>query len=399
MAYMKWKGIDLAGVTRSGVMIVRSTHELTLKLYQQDIALLSSRAKKPLPILHTLPLDQKIDFFKQLALLVSSGIFLDQALLLVMHYTRKKFFKDIIQDILLDIQHGTTLSSALKNYPTIFDALTVQMVETGEESGKLVEALDYLCAHQDMVYQFKKKVQAVLLMPLITFLFFIVIAAIIFIVIVPMLGSMITTSGQNLSTATRSMLMISDFFQSRKSITIVIVGLSCVIMGGWYIFSWPKVKEFIQHCLVRTPLISGLVYDSSFLYFFQSLALLTKTGVHAVTALSIAHQSIGNKTIQKQIGTMLAMIQEGHTLAHAALQQKALFSEHVLALLTVGQESSCLPFIFGQVAALYKERIDMFLTTMATLVQPLLMIILGLLITALVFAVYVPLFNLSSVIA
>lgn len=399
MAYMRWKGIDLTGMNRSGIMMVRCQQELAMKLFQKDIALLSSSYKKPMPIFHALSLEQKIDFFKQLALLLGSGIFLDQALLLMMHYTKKRFFKVIIQDILLDVQHGARFSMALKNYPTIFDVLTIQMIETGEESGKLVEALGYLCMHQDMVFQFKKKVKTVLLMPLITFLFFIAIASIIFIVIVPTLGSMITTSGQNLSTTTCCMLMISEFLHSRKSIMALVGGLSGLIVGGCYIFSWPKVKESIQYCLVRTPLLSGLIYDSIFVYFFQSLALLTKTGVHTVTALVIAHQSIGNKTIKNQIGMMLDAVQEGHTLTEAAMQQNTLFSEHVLALLSVGQESSCLPFIFGQIAALYKERIDKFLTTMATLVQPLLMIILGLLITALVFAVYVPLFNLSCVIA
>ncbi len=399
MAYIKWKGIDLSGTQRTGVMAVRSTQELALKLFQQDIALLSSSNKKPLPIIHTLPLHEKIDFFKQIALLLSSGIFLDQALLLVMHYTKKKFFKEIINDILLDVQHGTRLSMALKNYPTVFDSLTVQMIETGEESGKLVEALEHLCMHQEMVFQFKKKVKAVLLMPCITFLFFIAIASVIFIVIVPTLGSMIVSSGQNLSTTTHILLMVSDFVRNWKSMLFFVVASSGLMISAWYLFTFSHVKRFLHYCLVHTPFLGQLLYDTTFVYFFQSLAILTKTGVHTMTALSIAHQSIGNRIIQGQIGWMLDAVQEGHSLSKAAMQDPRLFSEHVQALLSVGQESSCLPFIFGQIAMVYKERIDKFLTTMATLVQPLLMIILGLLITALVFAVYVPLFNLSSVIA
>lgn len=395
---MKWKGIDLSGAQRAGVMTVRSKEELAARLFHQDISLLSMSYKKPLPIVHSLALHEKIDFFKQMGLLLSSGIFLDQALLLVMHYSKKKFFKETIYDILLDVQHGMSLSKALKNYPTLFDSLTIQMIETGEESGKLSEALEYLCIHQEMIFQFKKKVKAVLLMPCITFLFFLVIASIIFAVIVPSMGSMIHSSGQPLSATTRALLMTSNFVRNGNNMILLIIGSLGSLCGCWYLFSFCQIRSFVDACLVRMPLIGALISDITFVYFFQSLAILTKTGVHTVTALSIAYQSVGNKVIKHRISSLVDAIDEGHPLSTAAVQQEKLFSEHVLALLSVGQESSCLPFIFGQIALLYKERIDKFLTTMGTLVQPLLMIILGLLITALVFAVYVPLFNLSTVV-
>lgn len=399
MAYIRWKGIDLSGTLRSGVMSVRSTQELISQLFQRDIALLSMKYKKPLPFFHRLSLDEKIDFFKHIALLISSGIFLDQALLLVMHSIKKKFFKDSIQDIVLDVQHGTSFSQSAQRYPMIFDALTIQMIQTGEESGRLVEALTALCAHQEVVYQFKKRVKSVLLMPLITFVFFLLIAGIIFMFIVPALATMIESAGQNLSTSTRLMLAISEFIQSRKNIGICAIAAISTAGSMIYLFSFPRVTKILQTCLIYIPVIKNLIYDSTFVYFFQSLSILTKTGVHLVTAFSIAHEAIGNSVIQKKIGSMLEAIQEGNSLSAVVMNNPKLFSEHVQALLAVGQESSCLPFIFGQIALLYKERIDKFLTTMATLVQPLLMIILGLLITALVFAVYVPLFNLSSVIA
>ena len=398
MPHFKWQGINLSGKVCSGTTMARSVEELSSLLFNEDIALLAFQPKKPLPFIQAVSLDLKINFFKQITLLLGSGIFLDQALQLVVHQIKHRFFKSAVCDILMDIHHGVTLSNALKNYPMLFDDLTIQMVETGQESGKLVEALEQLCDHQETVALFRKKLRLVLLMPAITFLFFIIISLIIFIVIVPTFSSMFISSGQPLSKNTEYMIMISDFIRSWWSVVVVVGVMAVGFIVRYYVFTYKPLKRSIEYCLLAMPIVGGLLRNMTFAYFFQSLGILTKAGVHLVTALSIACQSIGNSVLKDKIELLLEDIQQGNSLSQALSQQPDLFSDHIIALLSVGQESGCLPFIFDQIALLYKEQVNRLLTTLATLVQPLLMIILGLLITMLVFALYVPLFNLSAVI-
>jgi type IV pilus assembly protein PilC len=399
MPHFKWCGIDLSGKLHSGMMLARSPEELSSYLFNENIALVRYQLKKPIPFLQRIPLQIKINFFKQLSLLLGSGIFLDQALQLVLHQVKNRFFKAVIEDILIDIQHGVSLSKALKNYPTIFDNVTIAMVEAGQESGTLVHALEQLCDHQEILLDFKKKIKAVLLVPAITFLFFIIIALIIFLVIVPTFGTMFISANQQLSKSTELIIWTSDFIASKWSVVCLMVILFFTVFIKYYILRITQIKFLTQYCLLATPIIGVVIRNSTFAYFFQSLAILTKTGVHLVTALSIAHQSIGNVILKNKLEQIHTTLAQGNSLSLSVSQQPNLFSEQIVALLAVGQESGCLPFIFYQIASLHKDHVNRLLSTIATLLQPLLMIILGLLITMLVFALYVPLFNLSSVIA
>lgn len=399
MPHFKWYGIDLSGKVQSGVMVARSSEEISSFLFNENIALLQCQTKKQIPFFERVPLPLKISFFKQLTLLLGSGIFLDQALQLVLHQIKSRFFKAIVHDIALDIQHGVPLSNALKNYPTIFDNLTIAMVEAGQESGNLVQALNQLCDHQEILLEFKKKIQAVLLMPAITFIFFIIIALIIFIIIVPTFSDMIISSNQPLSKNTEYMILLSDFIRSKWSGIYLSLVLFFAFVIKYYVLKISRIKSIVHYCVLKLPLIGVVIKNITFAYFFQSLAILTQTGVHLVTALSIAHQSIDNSILKNKLELVRGLIAQGNSLSQSISQQSELFSDHIVALLAVGQESGCLPFIFCQIATVYKEEISRLLTTIATLLQPLLMIILGLLITMLVFALYVPLFNLSSGIA
>lgn len=399
MPYFKWYGIDLAGKLCSGVMMTRTEQELSALLHHDDIALLHCKTKKPLPIIQTVSLEMSVTFFRQLSLLLRSGIFLDQALSLVSHQLKKRFFNDIVHDVLTDIRHGVSLSHALSNYPTVFDNVTVQMVQAGQESGKLVEALDQLCTYQETIVQFRKKLYATLLMPAITFIFFIILALIIFVIIVPTFSSMFDSVGQQISTSTAFIIAVSDFIRSWKiflSFLAIIVGAIGIRYG---IRMSKKMQHGTEYCLLALPLIGDVVKNITFVYFFQSLALLTQTGVHLVTALALARDTIGITILKNKISLLCEAIEQGNSLSGALQNHHDLFSEYVVAMLAVGQESGCLPFIFNQVSLVYKEQINRILTIIATLIQPLLMVILGLLITMLICALYVPLFNLSSVIS
>ncbi len=399
MPQYKWYGIDIMGKTRSGVFVAHSHEELSSLLFQEQIALLRYAIKKPFPLIHTISLAEKITFFRQLRLLLAAGIYLDQALLLIMHQIKKNYFKAIIQDVLTDIQNGITLAHALRNYPLVFDELSIVIVQAGQESGTMVPALEELCTYQELFLNFKKKIRSILLMPFITFVFFVLIATIIIVVIVPRFNALFSSCNQSCSTSTAFIFLLSDFVRTIW-FPIYSILAAIIITGISYVLKRSKVMlRAIEWGMVTIPILKTITHHITFVYYFQSLALLTKRGIHLVTALEIAQQSISNYYLRAAMARVQCAILEGASFATAIKNEKSLFPDQVVALLAVGHESACMPFVFEQIAQLYKEQINRTLTTLATLLQPLLMIILGLLITSLVFALYVPLFNLSSVIS
>lgn len=398
MPQYKWYGINLEGKTCTGMQVAQSHHELTSVLFQEEVALLGYRIKRPTPFIHTVSLEEKITFFKQLRLLLAAGIFLDQSLQLIMHQIKKNYFKAVIQDILTDIQNGSTLAHAFRNYPFIFDELSMVIIQSGQESGRMIAALDELSNYQELFLNFKKKIRAILLMPCITFIFFLLIAAIIMIIIVPRFNTLFSSCNQACSTSTTFIFVLSDFVRTIWFPIYSILAL-LVMMGIKYVIKRTERMHRMMHwCMASLPLLKSITHQITFVYYFQSLALLTKTGIHLVIALEIAQQSIHNYYVRARMERVHQAILEGTSFSAAIMQEQRLFSDQIVALLAVGNESACMPFVFEQIALVYKEQINRTLTTLATLVQPLLMIILGLLITSLVFALYVPLFNLSSVI-
>ena len=338
-----------------------------------------------------------MQFFRQLSILLDSGIFLDQALELLVHQINNKTLKALIEDCVISLHHGIRLSQAIKDHAYFFDILTVHMIEVGQETGKLPEALEQLCAYQETIVAFRKQLRSASLMPLITFTFFLIIALIIFIVIVPAFASLFTTAGQSLPTSTRMMVAISEGLR-HPLVNISIIGCLSVLL---VVPRWLKrARWFKKACAFGTavPFFGTLVRQSQCAYFFHALSLLTKTGVHVVTAFSIVHEHLKNSSICATVERIKNDMDQGVAMNVSMANFSRLFPVPVQALIAVGQESGCLPLMFMQAAQLYKEQVNRKLVLISTFLQPLLMIIIGLMITFLIFAVYLPIFNLSSVI-
>ncbi len=397
MPFFKWQGIDLEGKKRSGSMIARSAFQLDALLMQANIACLKSWQTKPFVLMWRVPLATKVQFFRQLSILLDSGIFLDQALELLIHQISNRAFKAVVHDILVSVQHGIRLSQAIMDHQLFFDLLTIHMIEVGQESGKLPEALEHLCAFQENIVAFKKQVRSAALLPTITFVFFLFIALVIFIFIVPAFASLFLSTGQSLPATTQTMLAISDFLRHPWTLITALV-CSIGLLISYCCFERSYLYTKVMYFLYYVPFVGTLSIQVMCAYFFHSLSLLTQTGVHLITALSVAQESMSHPLMKTMTHTLKNDVQEGISMSNATLKQTKFFPVPIQALVAVGQESGCLPFMFMQASMLYKEQVSRKLMIISTFLQPLLMIVIGLMITFLIFAVYLPIFNLSSVI-
>jgi type IV pilus assembly protein PilC len=396
--YFKWQGIDLRGNIRSGKMFARSAKHLDTILFKRDIALISSRSTFPLISL-PVNLSLKISFFRRLALLLDAGVLLPQAVLVLSESMEHSRFQEIINNIEKKIRAGAALHLALLEYHALFDSVMIHMINAGQEAGALPPSLKILATHLETKQDFYKKIRAAALVPLLTFLFFISIALVIFIVIIPLFSTIFESIQQELPQLTKGFLRVSDFLRSSKAFFIGI-GFVLLLSVGYLILGKERRKKIIDQISIHTPGISRTVIFSSIFSFFQSVATLLEGGMQLVPALHIAKEAISNQTLKTQLDELEKAVVSGSSLGQSLAQHPGPFARpDIEAIIAVGEESGNLAGILSKIAADYQERLESLLSFYSMLLQPFLMIVLGVFIALLIVAVYLPILSLSYVIS
>lgn len=394
MPYFAWKGVDLHARIRSGTLFAQSKQDLDAVLLKKDIALLSCSHKKLL-WQKKISLQSKIDYMTQLAMLMKAGMHVPKALRLVADQTAQPNFAMVAHTIADNVEHGITLANAMQKHPKVFKPLMVQMACVGQESGSLPDTLQVLSGHLEAVVQFKKKLMSALLLPLVTFCFFLVIICIMLIVIVPQFASIFASMQKDLPGATKAMVAMSNFLRG-GNLTYVAVGFLLVGYAAHQYLKTNAGKIACDSLLMRIPFIQSLIITQTMAGFFQAIAMLLQGGMPLAKAIHIAKESVSNAEIKNSIEQVAQEINAGITLADAFSGFERLCPQDLISLIKVGQESSQLAQMLSRIVTIYQQQLINNLSRINTLFQPFLLIILGLMITGLILALYTPIMALSS---
>lgn len=399
MPQFSWKGIGLNGLDQSGVLTARSHKQLEALLFSQDVALLSSSVVRPYSRLRPIGVSVKTAFFDQLATLLEAGVFLDTALQILYEQTDNNSFKKVLADIGFSVQEGSQLHEAVGVYPELFDEVIVTVIQSGQEAGSLPITLRSIANYLTSRQQFATTIRRVSMLPAITCTFFLLIAGIIIGFIVPSFASLYQSAGKQLPQTTQTLLWLSSWFSI--SGLLLSVPLFGALYGAWrYGKRSDSIANTYEAIILRLPIVGHLIWYGSALAYMQALAILTAGGVHVVPALKFALGALHTKRLKNIFSKVHTEVDHGSLVSHSLARHAGQFcSPSVIALVRVGEESGRLDCAFGQVAKVYQQRLEGTSSLVTTLVQPLLMIVLGLMITGLIFAVYVPIFNLSSVVS
>lgn len=400
MPYFKWRGVDLFGTMRSGKMFARSPQDIdNLLLNDRLISLVDVVEAHPWIFLHgNVSTRQKVDFFRQLSLLLNAGILLPEALDIVMHQFEDLSFQEVVHGIASDVQEGNSLSDGLKKYPTVFSNVVVQMAQVSVESGRTAFVLEVLSRYLETMHSFKRKLKSAAFLPFFTFIFFIVVAIVIFTFVVPRFQDVFASMNQELPYITSLVISVSTFVRSPAFFILMgaflgLMFLACKLSNG------NEIRRILDRFMLKVPLVGRLVIDSSWVCFLQSLSMLLSSGMHVVVALRIAQNVVSNSELHERVSQLVTEVEAGNSLSDAMAQDPdQSFGYDIIALVRVGQESGKLASMLEKASLLYQEKVDRLLTIFTTLFQPLLMIIMGMLITLLIFAVYLPVLQLGAVV-
>lgn len=399
MAQFTWKGIGLDGLDKSGIQRARSCKQLDAMLFNQNIALLEASVILPYNRMRSIPIGVRTVFFDQLATLLEAGVYLDVALAILTEQTAHRGFTLVLQDIRSSVQEGSQLHEALEVYSNLFDPVIISVVRSGQDAGNLPLALRSIAKYLSFREQFRATMRRVCMLPLITCLFFAVVAAIIVGFIVPSFASLYQSAGKELPATTETLLWLSSWF-SLSGLMLLGPCLALLSICIQALKRSAKLVRFYEQVLLQLPVIGHLVWYGNLLAYMQALAILTGGGVHVSHALQVSLGAISLNTLQESFARVGLDVHHGKHVSVALREHTESYcGPSVLALIRVGEESGRLDRAFEQVVVVYQQQLEKVSTLVTTLLQPLLMIVLGLMITALIFAVYVPIFNLSEVIS
>ncbi len=398
MPIYKWEGKTLKGVIKKGEMEAASEGAIRIHLRQQNIipTKISAKAKE---ITFSLPFGKKVKqrsiavFTRQLATMIDAGLPLVQSLEILASQQESKIFKGILREIREDVEGGSTFAGALKKHPKVFNDLYTNLVVAGEEGGILDNILARLANYIEKAEALKKKVTSALVYPSVIMGVAIGVVMILMIFVIPVFEQMFASSGQQLPLPTLIVVVISKFV--RKYIFIVVPAIILLIFLLRKYHQTENGKTVMDRILLKAPVFGELFRKIAVARFSRTLGTLVSSGVPILDGLNIVSKTAGNKIIEIAILNARASIREGETIAEP-LGRSNIFPPMVIQMIAVGESTGALDSMLSKIAEFYEDEVDVAVGNLTSLLEPFLMIFLGVVIGGVVIAMYLPIFQMAS---
>jgi type II secretory pathway component PulF len=391
--YFKWVGVDIVGNIKKGKSAALSSPELSAFLLHHEIAVLRSKPVKTMRWLWPITTQLKADIFTKIIRLLRAGVLLPQALQVIAEQSSHPIVHDIFFSIKSDMNHGVPINKALQKHSCLYDSMVAVMLQAGHESGNILQAMEHVALYFERKHTFHKNMKTTLAMPLLTLLFFLGISLFIFVFIVPRFAEILRSINQQLPPLTKGIVAISEFVCSFSMVYLGVV-LAVIVTCLYQYTKTPFGKNFCHRLLYKLPGIGAIAWQYSMCQALQALALLITSGVPLVQSLDVVAQSIDNSVVADELRVVYHTVQEGSLLSKAMLHA-GVFLPEVIALVHVGEESGTIGMSLEDAAAVYYALLEHMIKKTVFFLQPLLIVLLGLLVMILIFAVYAPIMQLS----
>ncbi len=399
MPIYKWEGRTAKGAAKKGEMEAPSEAAIRIHLRQQNIipTQISSKAKEiniSLPFIKKkVPQRSVAVFTRQLATMIDAGLPLVQSLEVLSSQQDNKVFKNIIREIREDVEGGSTFAGALKKHPVAFNELFTNLVVAGEEGGILDTILNRLAAYIEKAEALKKKVKSALIYPATIVTVAVAVVMILMVFVIPVFETMFQSAGQSLPLPTVIVLTISKMI--KKYIVILVPAFILLVFLFKRYYKTDNGKAVIDRLLLKLPVFGPLLRKIAVARFSRTLGTLVSSGVPILDGLSIVSRTSGNRAIETAIMNARASIREGETIAEP-LSRSALFPPMVIQMIAVGESTGALDSMLSKIAEFYEDEVDVAVANLTSLLEPLLMVFLGVVIGGVVIAMYLPIFNMAS---
>ncbi|MEY3069427.1 MAG: type pilus assembly protein PilC [Pseudomonadota bacterium] len=394
-----WSGVDKRGIKMKGEESAKSETALKLDLRKRGIASPEVKAKaKPLfgAAGKTITPQDVAIFSRQLATMMQSGIPMVQAFGIVSGGQKNIRMQNLLENIGSDIASGTALSEALSKHPLYFDKLYQNLVFAGENAGVLDTVLDTIASYKENIETLKGKIKKALFYPAVVIAVAILVSAILLIFVVPTFQNLFKGFGADLPAFTLLIIAASDFMIKWWWMILA------VIIGGVFltISSLKRSRafaEFVDRLLLKIPVIGQIMHNSAIARFSRTLALTFKAGVPLVDALGTVAGATGNIVYENAVMRIKDDVATGYPL-NVAMKQVGVFPHMVMQMTAIGEEAGALDTMLYKVAEFYEQEVNNAVDALSSLIEPMVMIVIGGVVGSMVIGMYLPVFKLAAAI-
>jgi type IV pilus assembly protein PilC len=391
-----WEGIDRKGKKMKGELEGASIAFINASLRRQGIKPTKVRkVAKPLFAMKRKITAKDVSIFtRQLATMLVAGIPIAQAFDIVGKGHENPSMAELINTVKNDIESGTNLTTALSKHPLYFDALYCNLVQAGEAAGILDDILDKIATYKEKIEAIKGKIKSALFYPTAVVVVAFVITTILLVYVIPQFESLFKGFGADLPALTKFVIELSEFFQETWWMMFAGIG------GGAYMFAYTyKRSNKMQHAadklLLKAPIIGEIIKKATIARFCRTLATMFAAGVPLVEALDSVAGAAGNRLYYEGTMDIKSDVSTGMQL-QVAMNSTGLFPNMVVQMVAIGEESGELDTMLSKVADFYEAEVDDAVEGLSSLLEPIIMAILGVLIGGLVIAMYLPIFKMAS---
>lgn len=405
MAMYKWAGVSPKGETLAGEMEATSREAVIIRLRTQRIQPIPAKIKEKgkgldyelkLPSFGAAVKGRDIVIFtRQFATMINAGLPIMQCLQILAGQTENKVFRKTINDLKDDVESGSTLADAAKKHPKVFSELYTSLVQAGEIGGILDTILQRLAQYLEKAAQLKSKIKGAMIYPACIVIAAALVTAILLIWVIPVFAEVFQSFGAALPAPTQFVINLSNF------VIAYVWYLAMIPVGAFFAFRAAYRTEggrmAIDRFSLRIPVFGELIRKSSVARFTRTLSTLVSSGVPILDALNITARTAGNKVIEKALYEARASIASGRTISEPLIEAKV-FPPMVCQMISVGETTGALDSMLGKIADFYDDEVDNTVANLMSLLEPAVILFLGVVIGGLVVSMYLPIFQLGSVI-
>ena len=332
-------------------------------------------------------------FTRQFSTMVDAGLPLVQCLNILAEQSESRNLRAVTARAARDVESGLTLADALRRYPKVFDDLFTNMVEVGEVGGILDTVLQRLSVYIEKAASLKRKIKSAMIYPLTIMGVALVVVIFMLMFVIPAFSKMFASLGSDLPLPTRIVLGLSGFVQ--RFILLIIAGIGGVIFAIRAYYKTEGGKSVVDAFLLRLPVFGTLLRKVAVARFTRTLGTLVSSGVPILEGLRITARTAGNKVVEKAVLTTRASVMAGRTLADP-LKASTVFPPMVVQMINVGEQTGALDAMLAKIADFYDDEVDTAVSALTALMEPLMIVFLGVVIGGMVVAMYLPIFKMVT---
>jgi len=394
-----WEGTDRRGKKIRGEIRAADMGTVRAELRRQGVSPLRVR-KKPKSLLGNRK--KKITsadlavFTRQLATMMGAGVPLVQAFDIVARGHENPSMQDLLLAVKSDIESGTAMAEALRKYPLYFDDLVCNLVAAGEQAGVLDVLLDKIATYKEKTESIKGKIKKALFYPAAVIAVAVIVTAIIMLFVIPQFKELFTSFGADLPAFTLLVIAISDFMRDWWwALGAGLIALGIAIQKS--LQRSAKLRELVDRASLKIPVVGSILNKAAIARFARTLSTMFAAGVPLVEALDSVSGATGNVVYANVVKKMREDVATGQAL-QLTMQQQNIFPHMVIQMTSIGEESGSLDQMLAKVADFYEEQVDNAVDSLSSLLEPLIMVVIGGLVGSMVIAMYLPIFKLAAVV-